>query len=114
MGNRFQAVSVYPRFSWQEALLNAIAHRNDSVQGNGIEVWLFDDRMEVVSPGGLLPVLNLQELLSRKRVHCSRNPQLMRTLVDLGLTRDQGEGIPRMFAEMEDAFLPAPRIEPIT
>lgn len=67
--------------------------------------------MEVVSPGSLLPELDLQELLSRKRVHCSRNPRLMRTLVDLGLTRDQGEGIPRMFAEMEDAFLPAPRIE---
>jgi ATP-dependent DNA helicase RecG len=97
---------------WQEALLNAIAHRDYSIQGNGIEVWLFDDRMEVVSPGGLLPELDLQELLSRKRVHCSRNPRLMRTLVDLGLTRDQGEGIPRMFAEMEDAFLPAPRIEP--
>jgi ATP-dependent DNA helicase RecG len=60
----------------------------------------------------VLPELNLQELLGRKRVHCSRNPRLMRTLVDLGLTRDQGEGIPRMFAEMEDAFLPAPRIEP--
>jgi Predicted transcriptional regulator containing an HTH domain and an uncharacterized domain shared with the mammalian protein Schlafen len=89
-------VSEYPRFSWQEALLNAIAHRDYSVQGSCIEVWLFDDRMEVVSPGGLLPELNLQELLSRKRVHCSRNPRLMRTLVDLGLTRDQGEGIPRM------------------
>lgn len=112
VGNRFQAVSEYPRFSWQEALLNAIAHRDYSIQGNCIEVWLFDDRMEVVSPGGLLPELNLQELLSRKRVHCSRNPRLMRTLVDLGLTRDQGEGIPRMFAEMEDAFLPSPRIEP--
>jgi ATP-dependent DNA helicase RecG len=112
VGNRFQAVSEYPRFSWQEALLNAIAHRDYSIQGNCIEVWLFDDRMEVVSPGGLLPELDLQELLSRKRVHCSRNPRLMRTLVDLGLTRDQGEGIPRMFAEMEDAFLPAPRIEP--
>jgi ATP-dependent DNA helicase RecG len=112
VGNRFQAVSEYPRFSWQEALLNAIAHRDYSLQGNCIEVWLFDDRMEVVSPGGLLPELNLQELLSRRRVHCSRNPRLMRTLVDLGLTRDQGEGIPRMFAEMEDAFLPAPRIEP--
>jgi ATP-dependent DNA helicase RecG len=36
----------------------------------------------------------------------------MRTLVDLGLTRDQGEGIPRMFAEMADAFLPTPRINP--
>ncbi|MCP9895387.1 hypothetical protein KBZ20_16605 [Vulcanococcus limneticus Candia 3F8] len=97
VGNRFQAVSEYPRFSWQEALLNAIAHRDYSVQGYGIEVWLFDDRMEVVSPCGLLPELNLQELLSRKRLHCSRN---------------QGEGIPRMFAEMEDALLPAPRIEP--
>ena len=112
VGSRFRPVSEYPRFSWQEALLNAIAHRDYSVQGNAIEVWLFGDRMEVKSPGGLLPELNIQELLSLKRVHCSRNPRLMRTLVDLGLTRDQGEGIPRMFAEMEDAFLPAPRIDP--
>ena len=113
VGNRFRPVSEYhPRFSWQEALLNAIAHRDYSVQGAGIEVWLFDDRMEVTSPGGLLPELSLDELLSLRRVHCSRNPRLMRTLVDLGLTRDQGEGIPRMFAEMADAFLPTPRINP--
>jgi ATP-dependent DNA helicase RecG len=112
VGNRFRPVSEYPRFSWQEALLNAIAHRDYSVQGTGIEVWLFDNRMEVTSPGGLLPELSLDELLSLRRVHCSRNPRLMRTLVDLGLTRDQGEGIPRMFAEMADAFLPSPRIEP--
>jgi len=112
VGNRFRPVSEYPRFSWQEALLNAIAHRDYSVQGAGIKVWLFDDRMEVTSPGGLLPELSLDELLSLRRVHCSRNPRLMRTLVDLGLTRDQGEGIPRMFAEMADAFLPTPRIDP--
>lgn len=48
----------------------------------GIEVWLFDDRMEVTSPGGLLLELSLDELLSLRRVHCSRNPRLMRTLVD--------------------------------
>ena len=34
-----------------------------------------------------------------------------RTLVDLGIMRDQGEGIPRMFAEMEGSFLPLPNIE---
>ncbi|MFN6353183.1 MAG: ATP-binding protein [Cyanobacteriota bacterium] len=112
VGNRFRSVSEYPRFSWQEALLNAIAHRDYSVQGRCIEVWLFDDRMEVKSPGGLLPELSLDDLLSLRRVHCSRNPRLMRTLVDMGLTRDQGEGIPRMFAEMADAFLPSPQIEP--
>jgi ATP-dependent DNA helicase RecG len=112
VGNRFRPVSEYPRFSWQEALLNAIAHRDYSVQGSCTEVWLFDDRMEVNSPGGLLPELSLVELLSLQRVHCSRNPRLMRALVDLGLARDQGEGIPRMFAEMADAFLPSPQIEP--
>ena len=112
VGNRFRPVSEYPRFSWQEAMLNAIAHRDYSVQGSCTEVWLFNDRMEVTSPGALLPDLSLQELLSLQRVHSSRNPRLMRALVDLGLARDQGEGIPRMFAEMADAFLPSPQIEP--
>jgi len=111
VGNRFKQVSEYPRFSWQEALLNAIAHRDYGVQGACTEVWLFDDRMEVTSPGGLVPGLSIQELLSLRRVHCSRNPRIMRALVDLGLARDQGEGIPRMFAEMADAFLPQPEIE---
>jgi ATP-dependent DNA helicase RecG len=35
VGNRFRPVSEYPRFSWQEALLNAIAHRDYRVQGAG-------------------------------------------------------------------------------
>ena len=35
----------------------------------------------------------------------------VRVLVDLGFARDQGEGIPRMFTEMKDAFLPQPSIE---
>jgi ATP-dependent DNA helicase RecG len=110
VGNRFRQVSEYPRFSWQEALLNAIAHRDYAVQGQCTEVWLFDNRMEVRSPGSIVPDLSLERLLSLERVHASRNPRLMRVLVDLGMARDQGEGIPRMFAEMADAFLPRPVI----
>jgi ATP-dependent DNA helicase RecG len=111
VGTRFRPVPEYPEFSWKEALLNAIAHRDYGVEGAGTEVWLFEDRMEVVSPGGLVGDLTLDEVLSLKRVHRSRNPRLVRVLVDLGIARDQGEGIPRMFAEMEDAFLPKPEIE---
>jgi len=110
VGNRFREVPEYPEFSWKEALLNAIAHRDYAVEGTTTEVWLFEDRMEVVSPGGLMPSLTLDELLSLQRVHASRNPRLVRALVDLGLVRDQGEGIPRMFAEMEGLFLPQPTI----
>lgn len=74
-------------------------------------MWFFEDRLEVTSPGGLIPDLTLAELLRLERRHMSRNPRLVRALVDLGIMRDQGEGIPRMFAEMEGLFLPAPTIE---
>ena len=111
VGSRFQESAEYPDFAWLEALLNAIAHRDYKIEGTCIEVWLFDDRMEVVSPGSLIGNLTTEELLTLKRVHHSRNPRIIRVLVDLGLARDQGEGIPRMFAEMEDAFLPKPDID---
>ena len=111
IGNQFREAPEYPDFAWREALLNAIAHRDYGVEGAGTEVWLFEDRMEVVSPGALAGNLTTDELLTLRRVHRSRNPRIVRVLVDLGFARDQGEGIPRMFAEMKDAFLAPPSIE---
>ena len=111
VGNQFREMSEYPDFAWREALLNAIAHRDYGIEGAGTEVWLFEDRMEVVSPGALAGNLTTDELLTLRRVHRSRNPRIVRVLVDLGFARDQGEGIPRMFTEMKDAFLPQPSIE---
>jgi ATP-dependent DNA helicase RecG len=110
-GIRFQEMPEYPEYSWKEVVLNALAHRDYSVEGRTTEVWFFDDRLEVSSPGGLIPDLTLEELLRLERRHMSRNPRTVRALVDLAIMRDQGEGIPRMFAEMEGAFLPAPSIE---
>jgi ATP-dependent DNA helicase RecG len=110
-GFLFRDVPEYPEYSWKEAILNAIAHRDYSIEGRTTEVWFFEDRLEVSSPGGLVPDLTLAELLRLERRHMSRNPRVVRALVDLGLMRDQGEGIPRMFAEMEGQFLPAPSID---
>ena len=111
VGNRFQETPEYPDFAWLEALFNAVAHRDYGVMGACTEIHIFDDRMEVASPGALVDSLTLEELLRLDRVHHSRNPRIVRALVDLGLARDQGEGIPRMFAEMADAFLPKPEIQ---
>ena len=110
VGNRFREGPEYPDFAWREALLNAVAHRDYGVDGTGTEITMFDDRMEVISPGPLVRNLTREELLGLERVHHSRNPRIMRVLVDLGFAREQGEGIPRMFAEMADAFLPQPEI----
>ena len=98
----------YPAFAWQEAITNAVAHRDYSLTGNSIEVWMFDDRLEVRSPGELPGPVTLERLLRRERTHCSRNPLLVRVLTDLGYVRDLGEGIPRMFEVMEESYLRPP------
>jgi ATP-dependent DNA helicase RecG len=106
----FQEQWEYPQFAWQEAVVNAIAHRDYSLGGAGIEIWLFDDRMEVRSPGLLPEPITLDRLRAREGVHFSRNPLIARVLIDSGYMREQGEGIPRMFQEMESADLQPPEL----
>ncbi|MBI4714562.1 MAG: putative DNA binding domain-containing protein [Nitrospirae bacterium] len=103
----------YPAFVWQETIVNAVAHRDYGIQGASIEIWMFDDRMEVRSPG-LPPRPVTVEALNRKEpIHLSRNPLIVRVLADLGYMRELGEGVPRMFDEMErEGFYP-PRFEDI-
>ncbi len=98
----------YPSFAWQEALVNAVAHRDYAITGAEIEIWMFDDHLEVRSPGSLPPPVALDHLNRRQRVHFSRNPLLVRVLSDLGYMREIGEGVPRMFEEMEHNALRPP------
>ncbi len=101
----------YPDFAWQAGLINALAHRDYADQGLEVEVWLFDDRMEIQNPGALLPPVTLDALRARSRVHASRNPLLARVLVDAGMTSEGDEGIPRIHEEMEESFLRPPEFE---
>jgi ATP-dependent DNA helicase RecG len=98
----------YPTFAWQEALVNAVAHRDYSLTGAPVEIWMFDDRIDVRSPGLLPSPVSIEELRRQKRVHFSRNPMMVRVLADLGYLKEMGEGIPRMFQEMEHHGLQGP------
>ncbi len=98
----------YPSFAWQEGLVNAVAHRDYAITGVETEIWMFDDRLEVRSPGELPTPITLDHLNRGQRVHFSRNPLLVRVLSDLGYMREIGEGIPRMFQEMEQNALRPP------
>jgi ATP-dependent DNA helicase RecG len=104
----FEERLEYPAFAWQEAIVNAIAHRDYHFQGLGIEIWMFDDRLEIRSPGELVEPVTLARLQRRERVHASRNPRIVRVLTDFGFMREQGEGIPRMFEAMEGQGLYPP------
>lgn len=107
----FRETPEYPGFAWQEAIVNAVAHRDYEIQGLGIEVWFYADRMEVRSPGELVPPATLDALRQKRPVHASRNPMIVRVLAEGGLMRDEGEGIPRIFEEMEESFLRPPAFD---
>ena len=104
----FREMPEYPQFAWQEAIVNAVAHRDYNDAGREIEVWFFDDRLEVISPGDLVAPVTLEDIQQRRRSHASRNPLLVRVLVDVGIMREEGEGIPRIFDEMAESLLKAP------
>jgi len=106
----FEERLEYPTFAWQEAIINAVAHRDYRYEGLGIEVWMFEDRLEIRSPGELVEPVTLDRLLKRERIHASRNPRIVRVLTDFGYMRDQDEGIPRIFQAMEREGLYPPEI----
>ena len=106
----FRESIIYPELACREALVNAIAHRDYSREGNAIEILVFDDRMEFHSPGGLLSRITLEQLKSLSRVHETRNVLVARTLRELGHMREMGEGILRMFDAMRGSELVDPEL----
>jgi ATP-dependent DNA helicase RecG len=104
----FSENAEYPQFAWQEAVVNAIAHRDYGLRGTPVEIHHYDDRLEVVSPGSLVPPITLDILRKGAGGHASRNPLIVRVLVIVGLMREVGEGVPRMFEIMEGNGLHKP------
>ena len=105
---RFRTTPEYPEFAWQEAVTNAVCHRSYSLTGTPVEVFIFDDRLEVVSPGRLPGSVRVHNIRDE---HFARNPRVARALVDLELVGDVGECVDRMFQEMASADLPPPEFE---
>ena len=70
-----------------------------------VRIYLFSDRVEVHSPGGLGGPMRLDNLLTKR---WSRNGVLVQGLVALDLIEELGFGLDRMVAAMAEAGLPAP------
>ena len=101
----FETVPEYPEFAWYEGLVNAVCHRDYSNSGEYIIVKLFDDRLEISSPGKLGGFVTL-ETMKNKRY--SRNPQIARVLNELGIVRELNEGVKRIYSEMQRFYLKDP------
>lgn len=107
----FKTQIIYPELACREALINAITHRDYSLEGRGIEIKIFDDRLEILSPGKLLSSITIRDLEELKGVHQSRNTYIARVLREFGYVRELGEGIKRIFELMKSNDLVKPKIE---
>ena len=90
----------YPRFAVREAIVNAVCHRDYHMKGRRIEIRMFADRLEVVSPGGLPGFITIENFVAE---HFSRNPRIVSGLFQWGLIEELGLGIDRMLEVMEQA-----------
>ncbi len=95
----------YPPFAVREALVNAVCHRDYAVKGLRVEIRMFDDRLEVISPGGLPGHITLDNIVEE---HYSRNPRIVRGLYYWGYIEELGLGVDRMIEEMLRDGHPAP------
>ena len=111
VGGTFQFQTTYPEDACREAFVNAIAHRDYSIEGRSIEILVFSDRLEIRNPGRLLSTVKLSELRRGVGVHDSRNTYIARVLRELGYMQEMGEGIRRISALMNGHELAPPEID---
>lgn len=105
VGKHREILSEYPAAVLREAILNALAHRDYGLEGATVDITIWDDRIEVRSPGSLPGHITLENI---RQEHYSRNRRIMRSLKMLGLVEEYGEGVDRMFREMEARLMEPP------
>ena len=96
-----------PLLLLREAVINALVHADYSQRGAPIRVSFFDDRIEVESPGILLPGMTIEDM--RQGVSKIRNHVLARVFRELNLIEQWGSGVRRIFREAQELGLPEPQ-----
>lgn len=99
----------YPPETIWEIVTNAIIHRDYSISDD-IQILIFDNRIEVLSPGKLPGYVTVENILDARY---SRNPKIVRTLnrYKNPPNKDLGEGLNTAFQKMKEWKLQSPRIE---
>lgn len=101
----FVSEEEYSEFVRTEIVVNAATHRDYGIKGTDIQIKMFDDRLEVDSPGTFAGMVKKENI---RYTHFSRNPKIAAFLKDYGYVKEYGEGVDRMCKELEAIGLPDP------
>lgn len=95
----------------REAIINALVHSDYSQRGSPIRIAFFDDRIDIESPGLLLPGMTVEDMKSG--VSRIRNPVIARVFRELGMIEQWGSGVKRIFDQAKTLGLPEPAVTEI-
>ncbi|HEU5377205.1 MAG TPA: ATP-binding protein [Ktedonobacteraceae bacterium] len=108
----FKRIDI-PEYSLEvlrEAVINAVVHRDYSKRGESVRVFCYPDRVEIHSPGLLLPGITVEQMERGEVQSKLRNPTLANLLKDIpGYMERLGSGIRFMLDETKRLELPAPQ-----
>ena len=112
VGASFSPTFLVPEWAFQEAVTNAVIHRNYFIQDD-IQIRFFDDRVEIESPGTYPGHITVENIRNER---FARNPIILRTLnrFQSAPNLDIGEGVDRMFKIMKEQNLYDPLFLPPT
>ena len=96
-----------PEGAMREALLNAMAHRDYRKPGD-LQVRIFQDRVEIINPGGLVGGMTIEKLGT---VSLPRNPLLFGMMHRMGLVEKIGSGLKRIADMCREQETPEPEIQ---
>ena len=103
---KFYTAAEYPKAAWYEAIVNACAHRSyGTLKNMNIFVRMFDDRLEIESPGAFPPPVTPENVYE---MHHPRNPILMGAMQMLNYVKCAREGTRRMRETLSEFELPPP------
>lgn len=92
-GGRRQDRPTYPPEAVREAVVNAIAHRDYTITVTDIEISIYSNRLEVISPGSLPNTVTVEKMRSGYRA--ARNELIKEVLRDYRYIEATGLGVPR-------------------
>ena len=94
----------YPERAVQETLVNAIIHRDYGIMGSEIHVDIYDDRMEIYSPGGMYDGTFIQERNTDTISSFRRNPVIADLFARMHLMERRGSGLKKIKDDFVNAF----------
>ena len=94
----------YPERAIQEVLVNAIIHRDYAIIGSEIHIDIYDDRIEIYSPGGMFDGSFIQEQNIMEISSLRRNPIIADLFNRIHLMERRGSGLKKIISSYKNAI----------